>query len=330
MMRNSALARIRWILVVLPIALVSIGSGKAIAQSYPTKAVRVIVPFEAGGRVDLAMRILGKYMSGKWGQPVIIENRPGAGSNTGMSVVANSPPDGYTLASGANPLSANVTLFKNMPFDPITAFAPITLYYIDANALVVHPSFEANTVAELISLLKAKPKEFTYASSGNGTSLHLSAELFKSMAGVDVTHVPYRGVPQATGDLMGGRVTMMFLGLSIATPFITGGKLKGIATTGAKRYSRLPNLPTVAETGLKGFEASSWAGLLAPAGTPRAVVNSVHDVVVAALNDRETRSSLEKYGFELVGNTPEQFAAIIKDEIEKWGAIIRATGAKVD
>ncbi|MFM9969549.1 MAG: Bug family tripartite tricarboxylate transporter substrate binding protein [Burkholderiales bacterium] len=305
-------------------------AGNAQAQTYPAKPVRVIVPFEAGGRVDLAMRIIGKYMAGRWGQAVIVENRPGAGSNTGMAVVASSPPDGYTLASGANPLSANVTLFKNMPFDPVTAFAPITLYYIDANALVVHPSFEVNSVAELIALLKGKPKEYTYASSGNGTSLHLSAELFKSMAGVDVTHVPYRGVPQAMGDLMGGRVTMMFLGLSIATPFITGGKLKGIATTGEKRYSRLPNLPTVAEAGLKGFEASSWAGLLAPAGTPRPVVNAVRDVVVASLNDRETRASLEKYGFELVGNTPEQFAEIIKEEIVKWGAIIRATGAKVD
>ena len=314
----------------LALASMTLWVAGAGAQTYPTKPVRVIVPFEPGGRVDLAMRIIGKYMAGRWGQAVIVENRPGAGSNTGMAVVAGSPPDGYTLASGANPLSANVTLFKNMPFDPVTAFAPITLYYIDANALVVHPSFEANSVSELISLLKSKPKEFTYASSGNGTSLHLSAELFKSMAGVDATHVPYRGVPQAMADLMGGRVTMMFLGLSIATPFITGAKLKGIATTGEKRYSRLPNLPTVAETGLKGFEASSWAGLLAPAGTPRPVVNAVHDAVVAALNERETRASLEKYGFELVGNTPEQFADIIKDEILKWGAIIRATGAKVD
>ena len=320
----------RRIAVTLAVSAMSILCNGAAAQAYPAKPVRVIVPFEAGGRVDLAMRIIGKYMAGRWGQAVIIENRPGAGSNTGMAVVAGSPPDGYTLASGANPLSANVTLFKNMPFDPVTAFAPITLYYIDANALVVHPNFEVNSVAELISLLKSKPSEFTYASSGNGTSLHLSAELFKSMAGVDVTHVPYRGVPQATADLMGGRVTMMFLGLSIATPFITAGKLKGIATTGEKRYSRLPNLPTVAETGLKGFEASSWAGLLAPAGTPRPVVNAVRDMTVAALNDKETRASLEKYGFELVGNTPEQFAEIIKNEIVKWGDIIRATGAKVD
>lgn len=308
----------------------SLAACGALGQDYPSKPVHVIVPYQAGGRVDLAMRIIGQNLSNQWGQPVIIDNRPGAGGNTGMAQAANAPPDGYTLVSGANPMSANVTLYRNLPFDTLTAFAPITLYYVDANALVVHPSLPVSSVADLVALAKAKPDELTYASSGNGTSLHLSAELFKSMAGVKITHIPYRGVPPAVSDVMGRRVTMMFLGLSIATPYIQSGALKALAVTSEKRFSLLPNLPTLDESGLKGFEASSWAGLLAPAGTPPVIIAKVHRDMVSALNTPEVRSALVKRGFEVVGNSPEEFSAIIKTEIDKWGAIIRATGAKVD
>ncbi len=300
------------------------------AQSYPSRAVRVIVPFQAGGRVDLAMRIIGQFLAEKWGQPVVIDNRPGAGGNVGMAIAATASPDGYTLVSAANPMSANVTLYKNLPFDARTAFAPITLYYIDGNALVVSPSLPVESVADLVSLAKTTKGGITFASSGNGTSLHLSGELFKSKAGIPMTHVPYRGVPPAVADIIGRRVTMMFLGLSIATPYIQNGQLKGLAVTTTKRSLRLPNLPTVEESGYKGFEASSWAGLLAPAGTPRHIVTRVHRDVVMALNNKETRAALDKYGFELVGNSPEAFARVILDEIDKWGAIIRATGASVD
>jgi tripartite-type tricarboxylate transporter receptor subunit TctC len=308
----------------------SLAAPIAAADEYPSKPIRVVVPFQAGGRVDLAMRIIGKHLQAQWGQPIVVDNRPGAGGNIGMDVVAKSAPDGYTLVSAANPMSANVTLYKKLPFDTLQAFAPITLYYIDSNVLAVAPSLGVNSVDDLIALAKSKPGHLTYASSGNGTSLHLSAELFKKMAGLDVLHVPYKGVPPLITDLMTGRVNMAFLGVSYSTPYINDGRLKGLAVTSTQRLEILRGLPTLDEAGLKGFEASSWAGLLAPAGTPDPIIRKVHKGVVAALNDQTTRAQLEKSGFELVGNTPEEFAAIIRTEIVKWGDIIRATGAKVD
>lgn len=302
----------------------------AAANEYPTKPIQVVVPFQAGGRVDLAMRVIGKYLQAQWGQPIIIDNRPGAGGNIGMDVVAKAAPDGYTLVSAANPMSANVTLYKKLPFDTLKAFAPITLYYVDSNVLAVAPSLGVKSVAELIALAKSKPGHLTYASSGNGTSLHLSAELFKKMASIDVLHVPYKGVPPLITDLMTGRIDMAFLGVSYSTPYIKDGRLKALAVTSTQRLEILRELPTLDEAGIKGFEASSWAGLLAPAGTPDPIIRKVHKGVVDALKDPTTRAQLEKSGFELVGNTPEEFGAIIRTEIVKWGDIIRATGAKVD
>jgi tripartite-type tricarboxylate transporter receptor subunit TctC len=308
----------------------SLAASTAAAQEYPSKPIYVVVPFQAGGRVDLAMRIIGKHLQGQWGQPIVVENRPGAGGNIGMDVVAKAAPDGYTLVSAANPMSANVTLYKKLPFDTLKAFAPITLYYVDSNVLAVTPSLGISSVGELIALAKSKPGHLTYASSGNGTSLHLSAELFKKMAGIDILHVPYKGVPPVIADLMAGRISMAFLGVSYSTPYINDGRVKGLAVTSTQRLEILRQLPTLEEAGLKGFEASSWAGLLAPAGTPEPIIRKVHKGVVGALHDPTTRAQLEKLGFELVGNTPEEFAAIIRSEIVKWGDIIRATGAKVD
>ena len=302
----------------------------AAANEYPSKPIHVIVPFQAGGRVDLAMRVIGKHLQAQWGQPIVIDNRPGAGGNIGMDVVAKAAPDGYTLVSAANPMSANVTLYKKLPFDTLKAFAPITLYYVDSNVLAVAPSLSVNSVSDLIALAKSKPGGLTYASSGNGTSLHLSAELFKKMAGIDVLHVPYKGVPPLITDLITGRINMAFLGVSYSTPYIKDGRLKGLAVTSTQRLEILRQLPTLDEAGIKGFEASSWAGLLAPAGTPDPIIRKVHEGVVDALKDPATRAQLEKSGFELVGNTPEEFAEIIRTEIVKWGDIIRATGAKVD
>jgi len=308
-----------------------LAAGSAVAaDDYPSKPIRVVVPFQAGGRVDLAMRIIAKYLTAQWGQPIVIDNRPGAGGNIGMELVAKAPPDGYTLVSAANPMSANVTLYRNLPFDTLKAFAPITLYYIDSNALVVRPTLGVHSVSDLISRAKQKPDELTYASSGNGTSLHLSAELFKKEAGVSIRHVPYKGVPPIIADLLANRIDMAFLGVSIATPYIESGRLKGLAVSSTHRLDVLRELPTLQEAGLKDFEASSWAGLLAPAGTPADVIRKVHDGVVAALRDPQTRADLEKFGFDLVGNTPEEFADVIREEIVKWGNIIRETGAKVD
>ena len=266
------------------------------AQSYPSRAVRVIVPFQAGGRLDLAMRIIGQFLAEKWGQPVVIDNRPGAGGNVGMAIAATASPDGYTLVSAANPMSANVTLYKNLPFDARTAFAPITLYYIDGNALVVSPSLPVESVADLVSLAKTTKGGITFASSGNGTSLHLSGELFKSKAGIPMTHVPYRGVPPAVADIIGRRVTMMFLGLSIATPYIQNGQLKGLAVTTTKRSAEATQPAHGGRKWLQRLRGFVFRQVYLHPREPPAHRNpSYHRDVVMALNNKETRAALDQY-----------------------------------
>src|SRR5581483_4276083 len=300
------------------------------AQDYPNRPVRVIVPFLAGGPADVATRIVAEGLRELWGQAVVIDNRPGAGGNLGSDIVAKAAPDGYTLGLASNTTSANVSLYKTLPFDTLKSFAYINVNYRDANILVVNPSLPVNSVAELIALAKSKPGELTYSSSGNGTSTHLSGALFNSMAGLKITHVPYRGVPPAIAAVLSGEVTMMFASSGIVGPQVKSGRLKALGVTSATRLKNFPEIPTIAEAALPGFESTTWTGFMAPAGTPPELVEKISRDVAKVLDTPNVRTSLENHGFEIVRSTPQQTAELIKYEIGKWGDLIRASGATVD
>ncbi len=299
------------------------------AQNYPEKPVQVIVPYLAGGPADTAARVVAQGLAERMGQPFVVMNKPGAGGNIGHEAIAQATPDGYTLGIGGNTTGANVGLYATLPYDPLKSFAPISIHYRDANILVVKADSPINSVADLIARAKAKPGEITFSSSGNGTSTHLSGELFNKMAGVTMTHVPYKGVPPAIADVMGGQVTLMFASSTIVAPQIKAGKLKGLGVTSQKRLPMFPDLPTISEAGLPGFEATTWTGLMAPAKTPPAVIAKVHREVVATLNKPEVRAQLEGQGFEVVASTPEEMQALIREDIDKWGGLFKSLGTKV-
>jgi tripartite-type tricarboxylate transporter receptor subunit TctC len=299
------------------------------AQNYPEKPVQVIVPYLAGGPADTAARVVAQGLAERMGQPFVVMNKPGAGGNIGHEAIAQATPDGYTLGIGGNTTGANVGLYATLPYDPLKSFAPISIHYRDANILVVKADSPINSVADLIARAKAKPGEITFSSSGNGTSTHLSGELFNKMAGVTMTHVPYKGVPPAIADVMGGQVTLMFASSTIVAPQIKAGKLKGLGVTSQKRLPMFPDLPTISEAGLPGFEATTWTGLMAPAKTPPAVIAKVHREVVATLNKPEVRAQLEGQGFEVVAGTPEEMQALIREDIDKWGGLFKSLGTKV-
>jgi tripartite-type tricarboxylate transporter receptor subunit TctC len=308
-----------------------LAAAGAHAETYPSKTIKMVVPFPAGGTTDVLARIIGQELTKAWGQQVIIDNRPGAGGNIGADVVAKSPADGYTLLMGTvGTHGINVSLYKKMPYDAVKDFAPITLVAAVPNLLVVHPSVPVNSVKELIAYAKANPTKLAYASSGNGTSIHLSAELFKTMTGVQMTHVPYKGSAPALTDLLGGQVQLMFDNMPTALPHAKAGKLRPLAVTTAKRSPAMPDLPTIAEAGVPGYEASSWFGVLAPAGTPKDVVTKLNKEIVRILALPEIKERLSGQGAEPVGDTPEQFAAHIKAEIAKWERVVKASGAQVD
>jgi len=301
------------------------------AQAFPSKPMTIIVPFPAGGTTDILARILGQYMSTAMGQPVVIDNRAGAGGNIGGQAAARAPADGYTLFMGTVGTHAiNASLYKKMPFDPVKDFAPLTRVAMVPNLLVAHPSQPFKTVSELIAYAKANPGKVTYASSGNGTSIHLSGELFKSMTKIDMTHVPYKGSAPAVNDLLSGQVAIMFDNLPSALPHVKAGKLRPIAVTSAKRSPELPDIPTVAEAGVPGFEATSWFGMFAPAGTPPAIVNQLNAVMVKALNDPDIRKKISDQGAEPHPEKPAEFAAFIQAESVKWGKVVRDSGASLD
>jgi tripartite-type tricarboxylate transporter receptor subunit TctC len=303
----------------------------ATGQSYPSKPIRLVVPFPAGGTTDLLARAMAQKLSEALGQQVVVDNRPGAGGNIGSDIVAKSAPDGYTLLMGTVGTHAiNVSLYAKMPYDAVKDFVPIVLVAGVPNVLVVHPALPVKTVADLIKLAKDQPGSINFASSGNGTSIHLSGELFKSLTGVQMAHIPYKGSAPALTDLIGGQVQIMFDNLPSALPHIKAAKLRAIAVTSTKRAPALPDLPTIAESGVPGFEASSWFGMLAPAGTPREIVLRINAEVNKALQAGDMKEKLLAQGAEAVGNSPEFFVEYIRSETTKWAKVVKDSGAKVD
>ena len=312
----------------------ALAASTALAQgaaSYPTKSIRIVVPFPAAGTTDILARAVGAEMSKAWGQSVTIENRPGAGGNLGSDVVVKAAPDGYTLLVGAvSPQAINVTLYRDLPYDVMRDFEHITLIAAVPNLLEVHPSVPVKTVKELIDYAKANPGKLNYASSGSGTSIHLSAELFKTLAGVDMVHIPYKGSAPAITDLLAGQVQLMFDNLPSSLAHVKAGKLRAIAVTTAKRSPALPEVPTIAEAGLPAYEASSWFGLHAPARTPKDIISKIYGTVSKALQSKEMAERLSSQVAEAVGNTPEAFTEFVREEIQKWAKVVKASGARVD
>jgi tripartite-type tricarboxylate transporter receptor subunit TctC len=305
----------------------------AFAQpAYPSGPVRLVVPFPAGGPASIVAHAIGEKLSETLGQPVIVDNRSGAGGNLGTEIVARAAPDGQTLLLGTNgPLVVNASLYSALPFDPLKDFAPISYVAAIPLVLIAHPSVPANTVQEVVALAKAKPGAISYASSGNGSGGHLAGALLASMAGVEMVHVPYRGAAPATTDLIGGHVPLMFDGLAAALPHIKAGKVKALGVATPHRAAAAPEVPTVAEQGLPGYEIDSWYGVLAPAGTPPAVVERLHGEIVRILDLPDVKEQLfVKSGLERVGSTPGEFAATLRREIPQYERIVRISGAKAD
>jgi tripartite-type tricarboxylate transporter receptor subunit TctC len=302
----------------------------AAQNAYPSRPVTLVVPFPAGGSTDLVARLVASRMTSVLGQQIVVENRGGAGGNLGSAAVARAEPDGYTILMGTVATHAlNPALQKKMPYDAVKDFAPISLLALIPNVLVVSNDFPAKNVKELIELLKAKPGEYSYASSGNGTPLHLSGELFKSMAGVDMVHVPYKGAGPALVDVIAGHVPIMFDNLPPSLEQIRGGKLRGLAVTTKERAPSIPDLPTIAET-LPGYETYSWNAFFAPAGTPKAVIDKLNAASLAALKDPEVSAKLADLSATVVGSTPEELATHVKDELAKWAPVVAASGARID
>ena len=306
-------------------------AGAVVAQPWPSKPIKWVVPFAPGGTTDILARTIGEKLSVTLGQPIIVENKPGAGGGVGAEQVAKSPPDGYTIMGGTISTHAiNASLYKNLPYDPVRDFAPITLIVRVPNMLVVNPDVPAKDVRELIALLKTNPGKYSFASSGNGTSQHLSGELFKVMTGVEMQHVPYRGSPPALADVVGGQVTMTFDNITTAWPLVKGGKLRALAVTTAKRSPIAPDVPTLAESGLAGYEIGSWQGVFAPAGVPAEIVKRFNAEIVRIINAPDIRQKLVDMGAEPAPNTSEEFAAMVKAEVAKWADVVRKSGATVD
>ena len=320
--------KLRCGLLLLGAALAAV-AAPASAQGYPAKPVRFVVPYAPGGSTDTLARTVGVKLTDLLGQQVVVDNRPGASGNIGMEIVARALPDGYTIVLGyiAN-LAIDPSLYSKMPYDPVRDFAPITELASSPNVLVAHPSVPVTSFKDL--LVKAKQGQFNFASAGVGSVGHLTGELLNQMAGIRMVHVPYKGSGQAVTDLLGGHVQLMFSGFSSTLPHIKAGRLRALAVTGAKRSPAAPDVPTIAESGFPGFEATAWYGVLAPAKTPKPVVSRLHNEIVKVLQEPDVKNRLTGLGFEIVGSTPEQFSAYIKSEITKWAKAVKASGAKPD
>ena len=302
---------------------------QAAAQAYPNRPVKIIVPATTGGAIDVIARVLADKMTASLGQPVVVENKPGASNNLGTDFVAKSAPDGYTLLIVASSHGTNKHIFKDLSWDPVKDFEPVVYTHVVPLLLTVHPSVPAKTVPELIAWMKANPDKAVCANSGTGSSLHMAAELFTSMSGTKVQHVPYKGSSAAHPDLLAGRTVMIFDPITAIAPHVKAGSLRGIAVTTTQRSKMFPDIPTVADS-LPGYEAATWGGILAPAGTPKDIVAKLNASINAALQMPDVRTKLEANGIEIQGGTPEHFGNVIKAEVEKWGRIVKAAGIKAD
>ncbi len=314
----------------LVVATLACATLPALAQGFPNRPVRIVVASTAGGAADMIARMMAPDMAAMLGQQVVVENRPGAGNVIGSEVVAKAAPDGHTLLMAINNHVINATVYKNLSFDPIRDFAPVSLIATTPHMLAVHPSLPARTAVDLVKLAKAEPGKINYASAGNGTAAHFAAEQFNILAGVRLTHVPYKGVTPAVTDLLGGTVQVMFPAPITIMPHLRAGKLIGLAVTTPKRVKSLPDLPTLQEVGLKGYEFSSWYGLLAPRDTPAPVIAALHKAATQALANKATTGRLQDDASDPVGNTPEEFGKFIGEEFERYSRLVKAMNLKMD
>lgn len=296
------------------------------AQDYPARPVRLVVPYPAGGPVDIMGRMTGQKLTEQLGVQIVVDNRAGANGNIAGDIVARSNPDGYTLLMGANGvLAVNPGLYRKMPFDPQKDLAPVSLVSTAALLMIVHPSVPARSVAEFIALAKSKPGGINFASSGRGSTAHLCSELLKSMASVDIVHVPYKGAAPALNDVIGGQVQMLISGVSSAIPHARSGKLRALGVTSPKRLAALPDIPTIGET-VRGYEVLTWYGVFVPTATPEAIVKRLHTAIVTSMNGRDVQERMTALGADAATNTPKEFAVMVRDEIAKWGQVLRSAG----
>jgi tripartite-type tricarboxylate transporter receptor subunit TctC len=296
----------------------------ALAQAYPTKPVRLVIPFAPGGGTDIVGRLIGQKLGDMWNVPIVFDNRPGAGSTVGTAMTAKAPPDGYTIGVTSMSLAINATLYRTLPYDPIRHLAPVILAARAPNVLVVHSSVAARTVKELIALAKSRPGQLNFSSSGTGGVSHLSAEMFRAVAGIDIVHVPYRGAGPAMTALIGGETQIMMATTPVALPQMKANRLRAIAISSPERSPLAPGLPTIAEAGFPGFETDTWYGLLAPADTPAAIVRRINADTTRVLELPDIKAALEQQGAQPAGGSPDEFRRFIQSEIEKWGKAIRA------
>jgi tripartite-type tricarboxylate transporter receptor subunit TctC len=311
--------------------LLTLCSAALNAQGYPTKAVRFIVPVTPGGATDMLTRTLAQRLASSWGQQVLVDNRPGGGSNVGFEVAAQAAADGYTLLMAQPAFTVNVSLYKKLAYDPLRDFSAVTLAATGANVLVIHPSVPARTLKDFIALAKAKPGQLNYASSGNGTTGHLAAELLKTTTGISITHIPYKGAGASVTDLLGGHVEIAILSLSSVVPQLKAKRLHALGITSARRSALMPELPTFTEAGLAGFDVTGWYGVVARAGTPKEIISRLHADITQVLSQAELAQTLVSFGLEPApSNSPEAFSAYLRAEIGKWAKVVKASGAKPD
>ena len=316
-------------LVALALALLAAQGGAAFAQGYPAKPIRLVVPFAAGGPTDVYARSVGQEMGKVLGQPVLVENRPGSGGNVGADVVAKSAPDGYNIVLGAvGAFAVNMTLYPKMPYDVMRDFAPVSMMVVVPMMLVVNNGVAVKTPKDLVELAKARPGKLSYGSAGNGTSVHMSAEMFKSMTGTDMVHVPYKGVAPAMTDLISGQIQLIFSDATSAIPQVKAGKIRAVAVT--KPVEATPEVPTFAQSGFPSYDPTVWYGVFAPAGTPRDVVQKLNAGIHKALQVPEVRERLLGLGAQPAANSPEEFAEFVRAEIPRWGKVVKSSGATVD
>jgi len=318
---------------VLSVALaLGVAAGHAqVEGGYPSKPIRMIVPSAPGSGPDIMARAIAQKLTDALGQAIVIDDKPGAGGIIGSEAAAKAPPDGYTLImSNAGAHTVNPGLYAKLPYDPVKDFAPVTLVALAPNILIVHPTLPVRNVKELIALAKSKPGELTFGSGGNGSTAHLSGEMFKTMAGINIIHIPFKGSPAAVIGVIAGQIALAIPNIPPALPHVRSGKLKALAVTTAKRAAGVPDLPTVAESGLPGYEATAWFGVLAPAATPPQIIARLNAAIVKIAHARDMQERLTAEGADAVGNTPEQFAQIIRNDIAKWAKVVKASGARAD